>query len=289
MEKIKIGFIGGSGVYNIEGIRKIEEIDLDTPFGKPSDKIIISEYEGVKVAFLPRHGRGHYIIPSGINFRANIWAMKKIGVERLISFSAVGSMKEDIVPGDIVLPDQYFDRTKQRVSSFFGNGLVAHVSFDKPSCEILRDKIFSICKELNLRVHNSGTYICIEGPQFSTLGESKIYRLWGVDVIGMTAIPEAKLAREAEICYQTVALVTDYDCWHPEHDVVSVEVVIKQLIENSKNANEIVKKIIPVLQKEKIEGCKCQEALKNAIMTKPEVMDKKMKEDLSILIEKYVK
>jgi len=287
--KVRIGFIGGSGVYKIEGINVIDEIDVETPFGKPSDKIIICEYESIKVAFLPRHGRGHYISPSGINYRANIFALKKLGVERLISFSAVGSMKEEIAPGDIVLPDQYFDRTKLRPSSFFGNGLVAHISFDKPTCPVLREEIFKICKKLNIKVHNGGTYICIEGPQFSTLAESRIYRSWGVDVIGMTGIPEVKLAREAEMCYHTVALVTDYDCWHPEHDAVTVDMVVNQLIENTKKANEIVKNIIPVLAKEELGKCNCREALKNAIMTKPEAMDEKMKKDLEILIGKYLK
>jgi 5'-methylthioadenosine phosphorylase len=288
-EKIKIGVIGGSGLYEMEGIKNIEEITVDTPFGSPSDNIITGELEGVRVGFLPRHGRGHHIMPSGINFRANIYALKKLGAEKIVSLSAVGSMKENIIPGDVVVVDQFFDRTKNRPISFFGNGLVAHVGFDKPVCPVLSGQLYEAASKEEVKVHKGGTYICIEGPQFSTLGESLIYRQWGVDVIGMTAIPEVKLAREAEMCYATLALVTDFDCWYEGHDAVTVDVVVQQVMKNAETAKKIVASLIKDMARKDLPGCGCGEALKNAVMTAPDKIDPKMKEDLELLVGKYYK
>lgn len=284
---VKIGVIGGSGLYQIEGIENVQELKIDTPFGDTSDNIIVGEINGTKVAFLPRHGRGHYLMPSEVNSRANIFAFKKIGVETVISASAVGSMKEEYAPGDIVVVDQYFDRTKNRPFTFFGEGIVAHISFADPVCKVLADVLYDACKEEGLKVHKGGTYICMEGPQFSTLGESRIYRKWGVDVIGMTALPEAKLAREAEMCYVTMALVTDYDCWHTGHDAVTVEMVIKQLKENAESAKKVILRLIKVVS-EKDTACSCNEALKTAIMTSPEKINEETKKKLDILIRKYI-
>jgi 5'-methylthioadenosine phosphorylase len=285
---VRLGIIGGSGLYQVEGIENIEEIEIGTPFGKPSDNIITGELKGVKVAFVPRHGRGHYIMPSEVNSRANIFALKKIGVERIISVSAVGSMKEDIAPGHVAVVDQFFDRTRTRPSTFFGNGLVVHVAFAKPVCPVLSGELFDACREENARVHEGGTYLCMEGPQFSTLGESLIYRKWGMDVIGMTAMPEAKLAREAEICYATMALVTDYDCWHPQHEAVSVEMVINQLMENAKLAKKVLARVIPRLGEQRLPDCRCGRALENAVMTAPEKINPRTKRDLDIIIGKYI-
>jgi 5'-methylthioadenosine phosphorylase len=288
-DKIKIGIIGGSGIYDIEGLENIQEVKVDTPFGEPSDNIITGEFEGNKVAFLPRHGRGHYIMPSFINFRANIFALKKLGVEKILSLSAVGSMKEEYVPGDFVIVDQFFDRTKIRPVTFFGNGIVAHIGFSHPICDVVADEVYKVCQENNITVHKGGTYVCIEGPQFSTLGESLVYRQWGMDVVGMTAIPEVKLAREAEMCYSTVALVTDFDCWHPSHGAVTVDMVVAQAQKNASNAKKLVKSIIPALSREDLSSCGCGEALNHAVMTAPEKIDPKMREDLDILIGKYYK
>ncbi len=283
---IKIAVIGGSGVYDVEGLENIKEVDVDTPFGLPSDSIITGTFNGIKVVFLPRHGRGHYIMPSSINCRANIFALKKLGVQKIISLSAVGSMKEEIVPGDMVIVDQFFDRTKTRPSSFFGNGLVAHVSFSDPVCSVLSDELSKSCKTVGVKSHKGGTYVCIEGPQFSTRGESLIYRQWGVDVVGMTALPEAKLAREAEICYCLVALVTDYDCWHTTHGDVSVEMVVQTMNKNSLLAKKVLKEVIPKIAMENIAECSCRTALKNAIMTSPEKINKKMRKELDILMDR---
>ncbi len=288
-EEVKLAVIGGSGLYQLDGIKNIREVVVDTPFGSPSDSIIVGELEGVEVAFLARHGRGHCYTPSGVNYRANIFALKKLGCSKIISLSAVGSMKENIAPGDVVVVNQFFDFTKNRASTFFGNGMVAHIGFSNPVCPVLSDELYKACRIDGLKVHGGGTYICMEGPQFSTLGESLIYRNWGVDIIGMTAMPEAKLAREAEICYATLALVTDYDCWHPEHGAVTVEMVVKQLLENAGHAKEILRRLIPELTKEELSRCSCNEALKNAIMTAPEKIDENMKKDLDILVEKYLK
>jgi len=286
--KARIGVIGGSGIYEIDGIKNLKEIEVATPFGKPSDKLMVGELGGEKVAFLPRHGKGHRIMPSGINFRANIYAMKYLGVEWIISLSAVGSMRENISPGEVVVVDQFFDRTKTRPLSFFGNGLVGHISFAKPVCPVLGEVIYKACQKAEAKVHKGGTYVCIEGPQFSTLGESLIYRKWGVDLIGMTAIPEVKLAREAEICYSTLALVTDFDCWHPDHDAVTVDMVVQQLISNSVIAKKVIRNAIPLIPVDR-NKCGCASALENAIMTSPQAMDKTMLKNLDIIVGKYIK
>lgn len=287
-EEVKLAVIGGSGLYQLEGIKNIREAKVDTPFGSPSDNIIIGELDEIKIAFLPRHGRGHYIIPSKVNSRANIFALKKLGVRKIISLSAVGSMKEDIAPGDIVVVDQFVDHTKSRHSTFFGNGLVVHVGFSDPVCPVLSEELVMASKGEKIKIHKGGTYICIEGPQFSTVGESLIYRQWGIDVIGMTAMPEAKLAREAEICYATLALATDYDCWHPHHDAVTVDMVIEQITANIENAKQILAKVIPGLNRKDLPGCRCGQALENAIMTAPEKINQKMRHDLDILVGKYL-
>ncbi|MFH1062031.1 MAG: S-methyl-5'-thioadenosine phosphorylase, partial [Candidatus Omnitrophota bacterium] len=248
MEQVKIAIIGGSGIYDIQAIKDVTTIEVNTPFGKPSDVIIIGSLEGVRFAFLPRHGRGHKISPTELNFRANIYALKTLGVEQILSISAVGSLKQDLKPRDFVIPDQLFDWTKQRVSTFFNEGLVAHVGFADPFCPELSKLALNAAKDCGITVHKGGTYVCIEGPQFSTRAESNVYRQLGFSIIGMTALPEAKLAREAEMCYTTVALVTDYDVWKEDEDV-SVEKVIANLTANSENAKEFIKKIVPEMQK----------------------------------------
>ncbi len=285
-KKIRTGVIGGSGVYELEGLSNISEKKMRTPFGKPSDAVITGTLHGKGVAFLPRHGRGHYIIPSEVNSRANIYALKKLGVRKIISISAVGSMKENISLGDIVVVDQYFDRTKIRPASFFSSGYVGHVSFSKPVCEKLANTAADVAEETSIKVHRGGTYICIEGPQFSTLGESLIYRSWGVDVIGMTAIPEAKLAREAGICYATIAMVTDYDCWYPQHDAVTAEMVVKQFEKNALNAKKVVDGIIKRIDSDAERDCPCRDAVDSAIVTSPEKTDLSLKKKLKVIIEK---
>jgi len=285
MNDIDIGIIGGSGIYEIEELENVQEHHIETPFGAPSDDIIVGELYGKKVAFLARHSRNHSIAPSEINNRANIYALKLLGVKYLISVSAVGSMKEEIHPTDIVIPDQIFDRTKTRVNSFFGEGIVAHVSFDEPFCPHLGQMLVSANEKEGCRVHDGGTYICIEGPQFSTKAESRIYRSWGVDVIGMTAIPEAKLAREAEMCYGTIALSTDYDVWK-EGEEVSVATVVGNLKKNAANAKKIVKRVIKNLPFER--ECKCATALQYAIQTKKEAIPEQKKKELAIFISKYL-
>ncbi len=285
-EKI-IGIIGGSGLYEMEGLKNVKEVKVKTPFGNPSDAYIVGKLGDVKMVFLPRHSRGHKFLPTELNYRANIFGMKKLGVEWIISVSAVGSMREDIKPGHIVIPDQFFDRTKGRANTFFGNGIVGHVEFADPVCHDLSNIIFNAGKEEGVTVHKGGTYICIEGPQFSTRAESKIYRKWGVDVIGMTNIPEAKLAREAEICYATLALSTDYDCWHETEDSVTVEMILETIKNNVANAKAIIKKAVS-----KIEGtrkCKCASAMKFAVVTDKKVIPAKTKRDLQLLIGKYLK
>lgn len=284
-EKI-IGVIGGSGLYQMEGLKNVKEVKVKTPFGSPSDAYITGKLGNVKMVFLPRHGREHKILPSEINFRANIYGMKKLGVEWLISVSAVGSMREDIKPGHIVIPDQFFDRTKGRVNTFFGKGIVGHVEFAEPVCSNLSSTMFDVCKDLNITAHKGGTYICIEGPQFSTKAESKIYRKWDVDVIGMTNIPEAKLAREAEICYATLALSTDYDCWHETEESVTVEMVLETIKNNVANAKAIIKNA--VLKIDPLRKCKCESALKHAIVTDKKTVPSKTKKDLKLLIGKYL-
>jgi 5'-methylthioadenosine phosphorylase len=281
---MKIGIIGGSGLYNIEGLTDIEEINLETPFGKPSDAYIHGKLAGKDVYFLPRHGRGHIYLPSEVPYRANIYGFKMLGVDCIISVSAVGSMKEEIKPGDFVIVTQYFDRTKNRPSTFFGDGIVAHVAFDKPTCEILNEIIYNVCVEEGIPVHREGTYICIEGPQFSTKAESKIYRSWGVDVIGMTNIPEAKLAREAEIPYSAVALATDYDVWK-EGEEVSVEKVLETMAKNIENAKRMLKRVIEVLKPEDLANSPTKTALVGAIQTKPEYITEEVRKRLELLIK----
>lgn len=287
MEKKRIGVIGGSGLYHIEGLEDVKEVEVDTPFGRPSDKYLLGRLEEREVVFLSRHKRGHKIMPSELNFRANIYGMKKLGVEWLISVSAVGSMKEEIKPGDIVIPDQFFDRTKSRPSTFFGDGIVGHVSMANPVCSQLADILYNIGKNMGINIHKGGTYLCIEGPQFSTKAESRIYRQWGVDIIGMTNIPEAKLAREAEICYATLALSTDYDCWHETEENVTVEQIIKILMKNVKVAKSIIKEAMKGIPGER--ECSCAKALENAVITSPKFISKEEKERLSLIIGRYLK
>lgn len=271
MENIKIGIIGGSGIYDIEGVKNVEMIEVDTPYGAPSDKIIVGVLGGVKFAFLPRHGRGHKISPSELNFRANIYAFKKLGVEKVLSMSAVGSLKEELKPRDFVIPDQLFDRTKNRASTFFGEGIVAHVGFAEPFCARLSQVAYETAKQLGITVHKGGTYICMEGPQFSTKAESNVYRQLGFSIIGMTALPEAKLAREAEMCYVTIALVTDYDCWK-EDEEVSVEKILANLSANSDNAKQFIKTILSKLNDS--DTCACSSALATAIVTSEDAVPK---------------
>ncbi len=282
-----IGVIGGSGLYEIEGLTEIREVVLETPFGAPSDAFICGVLDGVKMVFLPRHGRGHRLLPSEVNYRANIYGMKQLGVGRIISVSAVGSMREEIVPGHIVIPDQFFDRTQgKRASTFFGNGVVGHVQFADPVCGELSAVLYEAATAVGATVHRGGTYICIEGPNFSTRAESKIFRSWGVDVIGMTNLPEARLAREAEICYGTIALATDYDCWHSEHDDVSVEAVLAIIEQNVATARTIIQTVVPRLAA--APGCACGEALRYAIMTRRELIPAETRRQLAPLLDKYL-
>ena len=286
MQTIEIGIIGGSGLYEMEGLTGKKEVRLSTPFGPPSDALITGTLSGRRVAFLARHGRGHRILPSEINFRANIWAMKKLGVTRIISVSAVGSMKESIRPGEVLVPDQFYDHTRRRVSTFFGGGAVAHVSFADPVCPELRPVLVKAGRAAGAVVHDGGTYLCMEGPQFSTRGESLIYRTWGVDVIGMTNVTEAKLAREAEICYATLALVTDYDCWHRELESVTVEAVIQILHKNVIVSQKIIRAALP--EAAVTRRCSCATALKNAVMTPPALIPKKTRDSLKIILGDYL-
>ena len=282
-----IGVIGGSGLYEIEGLTDIEEIRLDTPFGEPSDAFITGILEGVKMVFLPRHGRGHRYLPSEVPYRANIYGMKKLGVQRIISVSAVGSMKEEIVPGHIVIPDQFFDRTQgKRDSTFFGQGVTGHIQFADPICAELSQVLCDAGESVGATVHKGGTYICIEGPNFSTRAESTIYRSWGVDIIGMTNIPEARLAREAEICYGTVALATDYDCWHEGHDDVTVEAVLAIIRQNVAMARNIIKQAVRALSSEP--QCKCSESLQYAIMTDTSLIPQETRSALEPILGKYL-
>jgi 5'-methylthioadenosine phosphorylase len=266
-----------------------EEVSISTPFGNPSDSFIVGDLGETRVAFLPRHGRGHRLIPTEIPFRANIYAMKMLGVERIISASAVGSLKEGLKPMDIVLPDQFFDRTRQRVSTFFGDGIAAHVGFADPVCKDLGDVLEEAARTAipGITIHRGGTYLCMEGPAFSTRAESQIYRSWGMSVIGMTNLQEAKLAREAEMCYATIALVTDYDCWHPEHDSVTIEMVIDYLTRNSTNAQKLIEGAIARMAGRST-SCKCREALRNAIITSPDKIEAAAKERLKAIIGKYL-
>jgi 5'-methylthioadenosine phosphorylase len=287
MEKAQIGIIGGSGLYQMDGLTDVREISVETPFGKPSDNFILGTLEGSRVAFLARHGRGHRLMPTELPFRANIYAMKLLGVERIISASAVGSLQERHAPMDIVIPDQFFDRTRGRVSTFFGEGVVAHISFAHPVCESLGGVLAGAGESSGIGIHRGGTYLCMEGPAFSTLAESRLYRSWGMDVIGMTNLQEAKLAREAEICYSTMALVTDYDCWHPDHDAVTVEMIIEYLNKNSANAQVIIRDSVRRLATTP-RDCKCGGALRHAILTQPAAIPAETKKKLAAIIGKYV-
>ena len=290
MSQAKIGIIGGSGLYQMPELTEIDEIEIQTPFGDPSDKFILGTLEGERVAFLPRHGRGHRFTPTEVPFRANIYGMKLLGVERILSASAVGSLHEKYAPLDMVIPDQFFDRTRARAreSTFFGEGIVAHVTFAHPVCSDLGDVLAESCQAANVKAHRGGTYLCMEGPAFSTVAESNVYRSWGMDVIGMTNLQEAKLAREAEICYATLALVTDYDCWHPGHDAVTVETVIEYLNKNVRNAQTIIREAVKRLTGKPRE-CKCSAALKNAIFTAPDLWPEATTRKLEAIIAKYRK
>jgi len=286
MTEATIGVIGGSGLYDIEGLKEIEEHDVSTPFGKPSDPIVVGTLEGRRVAFLPRHGRGHRILPSEVNVRANIYALKSLGVERIIAVNACGSMKEEIAPSDIVIPDQIIDRTKGRDSTFFGNGLVVHVSFAEPFCAELSEVLFEAAEAVGAKVHKGGTYVCIEGPRFSSKAESKMHRLWDVDIIGMTAIPEAVLAREAEICYASLALSTDYDVWHETQAPVTAEMVVQTILKNVETAKNAIKEVVPRVPSER--GCDCATALSVAIQTAKDRIPGRVKQELNLLVGKYL-
>jgi 5'-methylthioadenosine phosphorylase len=284
--KAKIGIIGGSGLYSMPGFEAQEEAAIETPWGSPSDKYMVGTLAGKPVAFLARHGRGHRISPSELNFRANIWGMKSLGVERIISLSAVGSLKEQHRPLDFVIPDQFFDRTRGRASTFFGDGLVAHIGFAEPICHQLAEVARQSCQHAGVSVKKGGTYLCMEGPAFSTKAESQVYRSWGMDVIGMTNLQEAKLAREAEICYVTIAMVTDYDCWHPEHDAVTVNDIIANLVKNAENAAKVV--AVAVAAMPEARECKCGSALSHAIITDRSAIPEETKKKLDLLIGKYL-
>ncbi len=286
MPQAKIAVIGGTGLYDIEGMTDIEEVALDTPFGKPSDTIIIGKLEGVGIAFLPRHGKGHRILPAEIPQRANIYALKYLGVEHIIATHSVGSFKQEIKPGDLVIPDQLIDRTRSRVSSFFGEGIAVHIPFAEPFCPVLSQIVFETAKDTGATVHPKGTYVAMEGPAFSTRAESRLYRSWGADIIGMTALPEAKLAREAEICYATIACVCDYDSWHERIQPVTVDIILKIQHQNTDTARQIIKLAISRIPGKR--HCDCATALKTAFVTDPAVMPVEQKEKLSLLIGKYL-
>jgi 5'-methylthioadenosine phosphorylase len=281
----ELGIIGGSGLYSMSGLTNGREIAVKTPFGDPSDRFVVGTLEGKRVAFLARHGRGHRILPTELNFRANIYAMKLLGVERIISVSAVGSLQENLRPGEFLIPDQFFDSTKGRKSTFFGNGLVAHVGFDKPTCPQLSTVLADACVSSAVPVHRKGTYINMEGPQFSTLAEAHFHRAMKFDVIGMTNATEAKLAREAEICYATVAMITDYDCWHPDHESVTVAQIIATLNQNASNAQNVLREAIKTMPAER--KCKCGSALAHAMITDPKLIPAKTKKNLAAIIGKY--
>ncbi len=286
MQQAEIGIIGGSGLYAMPGLTSLREERVETPFGEPSDAFVLGELEGRKVVFLARHGRGHRVLPSELNFRANIYALKKLGVERILSVSAVGSLKEEHKPTDFVIPDQFIDRTFHRASTFFGDGVVGHVAFGDPVCATVTQTIAAACDAEGLIGKPGGTYICMEGPQFSTRAESNLYRSWGADVIGMTNLQEAKLAREAEICYATVAMVTDYDCWHDGHDSVTVEQIVAVLNQNAANACKVVKAAVAAMPRER--SCPCASALKYTILTNPDAIPPTTREKLELLIGKYM-
>ncbi len=285
-EPVSIAIIGGSGLYKMEGLTDTREVRIRTPFGNPSDAIVIGRLEGQRVAFLARHGRGHRISPSEINYRANICALKMIGAERILSVSAVGSLREEVRPLEFLIPDQFFDRTRGRVATFFGGGVVAHVGFDKPTCPQLSDKLAAACGRAGVTVHRGGTYVCMEGPQFSTLAESHTYRQLRFDVIGMTNLTEAKLAREAELCYATFAMVTDYDCWHPQHDAVTLEEIVGNLKKNTDNVQRAIREAVRSLGD--VRACRCGSALAHAILTDRRAISAAAKRHLAPIIGKYI-
>ena len=286
-EPIRVGIIGGSGLYDMAELTDRDERVVSTPFGETSAPLVVATLRGRRVAFLARHGHGHRLTPSELNFRANIFAMKSIGVEWILSASAVGSLREDYKPLDLVIPTQFYDRTRGRVSTFFGDGLVGHVAFAHPFCGLLSAIAFDSAKRAGATVHKGGTYVCMEGPQFSTIAESNSYSAMGIDIIGMTNIQEAKLAREAEICYSTIALVTDYDCWHPEHDAVSVEMVVANLTQNAKTAQQVIANAVEQLPIERT--CECARALATAIITRPDAVPAATRARLAPIVGKYLK
>jgi len=283
---VRIGIIGGSGLYGMPGLTDTRELRVKTPFGDPSDAIVIGTLEGRRVAFLARHGRGHRLTPSEINYRANICAMKMLGVERILSVSAVGSLRDDLPPLDFLIPDQFFDRTRLRVATFFGGGVVAHVGFDKPTCTNLSAHIAEACDRAGVKAHRAGTYVCMEGPQFSTLAESHTYRQLRFDVIGMTNLTEAKLAREAELCYATIAMITDYDCWHPQHDAVTLDEIIGNLSRNTANVQRVLHEVVRELPDAR--NCKCGSALAHALLTDRAAISRATKKRLAPIIGKYI-
>jgi 5'-methylthioadenosine phosphorylase len=285
LAQAEIGIIGGSGLYSMPGLTDVEQVRLDTPYGPPSDAYVLGTLEGRRVAFLARHGLGHRILPHELNFRANIHGFKQLGVERILSISAVGSLKEHLSPGWFVLPDQLVDRTRSRISTFFGDGIVAHVAFADPVCPETVQVFDAACAGSGVAHQKGGTYICIEGPQFSTKAESNLYRSWGMDVIGMTALQEAKLAREAELCYAALAMVTDYDCWHPSHDSVTVDQIVAVLVQNAQNASNVVRRAVAAMPGTR--GCQCGSALKHAIMTDPKAFPAETRKRLAFLLDKY--
>lgn len=282
----RIGVIGGSGLYDVAALVDREEVAVSTPFGDPSAPIVVGALAGRRVAFLARHGIGHRILPSELNFRANVYALKTLGVEWIVSASAVGSLQERFRPLDVVVPDQFLDRTRGRVSTFFGRGLVAHVTFARPICRRLSGIVCESARIAGAQAHEGGTYVCMEGPQFSTLAESRLYRSWGMDVIGMTNLQEAKLAREAEICYATLALVTDYDCWHPDHDRVTVDLIVGNLLRNAETAQAVVRAAVERLPVDR--DCECATALASAIITRPEAIPAETRRDLAPIVGKYL-
>ncbi len=287
MQQAEIGIIGGSGLYSMPGLTGMHEEHVTTPFGEPSDAFVLGELEGRRVAFLARHGRGHRILPSELNFRANIYALKKLGVERILSVSAVGSLKEEHKPGDFLIPDQFIDRTFHRVATFFGEGLVGHVAFGDPVCATVARALVTASGSEGVTAKPRGTYVCMEGPQFSTRAESNLYRSWGADVIGMTNLQEAKLAREAEICYATAAMVTDYDCWHPDHDSVTVEQIVAVLNHNAANACKVIRAAVAAMPRER--NCSCATALRHALLTSPSAVPPATREKLDLLVGKYLR
>jgi 5'-methylthioadenosine phosphorylase len=287
LPQAEIGIIGGSGLYSMPGLSRAKEVRLKTPFGAPSDRYVIGTLAGRKVAFLARHGRGHRLLPSELNFRANVYGFRQLGVERIVSVSAVGSLKEEHRPLDFLIPDQFFDRTRHRIDTFFGNGIAAHISFADPICGELARVVEGACQKVGVRGKRGGTYVCMEGPQFSTRAESNVYRSWGMDVIGMTNLQEAKLAREAELCYVSISMVTDYDCWHPGHDAVTVDQVVAVLAKNAENAAKVLRATVAAMPSGR--GCKCGSALAHAILTDRDKIPAATRQKLKLILDKYLK